>query len=444
MAKIEDIVVLCDKPSDERLFKSYIQNQSPILGKIKDVAVLPSIDKIPPKYRKGLQTLLQFDRADYYFCYNGVPILVVEMTVHGYTGDQCLQRFARISKTAEEHVPFIYFAPTSRTRFDELDQSNPSYRNVSSDLYKGFIRLMEIYQSPVVAVQWKTNNQGIPSDLINEHPMESGINVLIELISSLLSCHLDDLINKKNILQSKFFEEHIKNTELLGARENVSQSEVRFTNVPFYDIAEICNSPLSSFEFVPRSYFMKGKAQKLLTLMALEHSQIKHLLLPNDQIVSFKNKEELINFLPSQLSSKPWIFYHSGYQWRSEPNVGIVTNIDITMCRSHQGKTAKERDNFLVVHWPRIFFNADSRIRAELLSKLTLLEKDAYVRQLFHEKAMSAKIKKGGEKYIAQEKKAFGKWNPRTTVARIYRDTCDLLILNDIIILGNMWSEFYD
>ena len=201
MVSLGEIVVLCDKPSDQRFF-NFMQKQSSCLSKIKHVEVLPLkwAEQLPEEYLEGMAPLLQFDRADYYFCYHGNPFLVVEMTVHGYTGDNCLQRFARINKTAQEGIPFIYFGPHSRTRFDELAGENPSYRNVSSDLFKGFRRLTEIYSNPVITVEWKTNHKGLPMELGIEDPNTSGLQELLDLLDELLENKINEMINKEGMI----------------------------------------------------------------------------------------------------------------------------------------------------------------------------------------------------------------------------------------------------
>ncbi|WP_394513099.1 hypothetical protein [Priestia aryabhattai] len=442
MIDLNDVVVLCDKPSDEKIFKQ-MQRHSTNLKEIQGVEVLPLQWKkhLPDEYIEGMAPLLQFDRADYYFCYKGYPFLVLEMTEHGYTGDQCLQRFARISKTAEKQIPFIYFAPHSRTRFDELHQDKPSYRNVSSDLFSGFVKLMDIYDSPVVTLGWKTNDRGIPMKLAANSPEETGLKDLIELLDNLLSERLEEMINKSSINETESLKPHIQKTIELSEKSNVGKSEVRISGFSYSNVLDIVSDPLESLKYIPREYFMKGKSHKLITLMCVENSRINKLVLPNGQIIRFNGKEELDSLLPDSLKQKPWLFYHSGYQWRSEPNVGIVTNIDINHCRSLNGKTTKDRDNLLVVHWPRVFFERTSTLRLSMLDSLGNNEESAPFMQLVAEKAALGRGRQNGEKFIQVTGKAIGAWNERATVARVYRDTCDLLILNDAIVLGNMWAE---
>ena len=99
---LENIIVFCDKPTDMKLFH-YLKPLSPVLSQIGDenVRVLPNRSKLPSDCADGFGPLLEYDRADYYFCYHDVPFLVIEMTEHGYTGDMCMQLFSRIAKAEE-------------------------------------------------------------------------------------------------------------------------------------------------------------------------------------------------------------------------------------------------------------------------------------------------------------------------------------------------------
>ena len=134
-------------------------------------------------------------------------------------------------------------------------------------------------------------------------------------------------------------------------------------------------------------------------------------------------------------SDKPWFYYYSGYQWRSEPNIGIVTNLDFIKCRSKKGKTVYDRDQLLCVHWPRIFWDEASPVRQQLMGLLDTPQ--APILQSRFRKAYCKKSTRG-------DTKVFGAWSDQTTVARVFRDVCDLVILNDAVIVGNKWRGCFE
>ena len=108
--------------------------------------------------------LLEYDRPDIIIVKDGQPILVIEITEHGYTGDNPLQRFARVIRAAELKVPLVHFTPFARTRFDEMLYRDDltSARRVSSRLFEGFVKLTNIFQVPIVAMDWPITPRGIP------------------------------------------------------------------------------------------------------------------------------------------------------------------------------------------------------------------------------------------------------------------------------------------
>ena len=150
-------------------------------------------------------------------------------------------------------------------------------------------------------------------------------------------------------------------------------------------------------------------------------------------------------FLPRAerlFSAKSWFYFYSGYQWRSEPNVGIVTNLDFIKCRTRRGKTVYDRDQLLCVHWPRIFWDHASPVRAQLTQQLNAPRSPLLTRlseEAYRETGITPNVG-----IIRGSGKTFGAWSDRATVARIYRDVCDLIILNDAVILGNKWGDFIE
>ncbi len=431
--------VFCDKPSDVLLF-NHIKKYSEELSKIPNnqVDVLPTLQQLQSVAPTTLCSLLEGDRADYYICYQNEPLIIIEMTEHGYTGDMCLQRFARIMRSAELHIPFIYFSPISRSRYDELDQINPSLRNVNSDMFRGFVRLSEIYDTPVISMEWKTSANGLPMILGVDDPKVTGIQELLDLLSNLIPNHFHALYRHESILNAPELKNSIENTKKLSLNNNVRPSDVRHEHLPFDKIISIIKNPIEAFTLLDREeYFFKGKIHKLLGLMSIENSNINHVIMPDNSVMTIDN---FVLEYQDVLSKKNWLYYYSGYQWRSEPNVGIVTNIDIVACREAKGQTLKDRSQLLCVHWPRIFWNRNSKTRLHLLSSLQDNISDPYLNDLVCEKVKYSDKIPSPELLISNDK-AFGTWSNSTTVARIYRNVCDIIILNDVVIVGNNWRN---
>lgn len=436
----EDIIVFCDKPTDVKLF-NLLKRLSPILAKIKDsnVKVLPNRKSLPGRYGGGFGHLLDYDRADYYFCYDSRPFFVIEMTEHGYTGDQCMQRFARIAKTAEMGVPFVYFAPLSRTRYDELDSDTPSSRNVSADMYKGFVRLTELFNTPVIAVPWAVGENGIPLILGRDDPERTGIAELFRLIDGLFANHFAELISGQSILAAKELRPYLELTKRLSLRKNVRESDVRKEQLTFQEIADVIRAPQNTYRLMPKTYFYKGKSVKLLAKMCIDCADIRTVILPDGSELPV---EQFLEKAGHVFRKTHWLYFYSGYQWRSEPNVGVVTNIDIIKCRSGNGKTIYDRDQLLCVHWPRIFWDKDSPARAAMQRALAAPKSPELER--LAEEAYHATGKMPNIGIIRNSPRVFGVWSDRATVARIYRDVCDLIILNDALIVGNKWGGCFE
>lgn len=167
MINPEQISVLCDENADRnQLLK--ICSISPLLAQIPQhqIQILPSGTALKNQ-PEIIRNLALNDRPDYIFMYNSSPYLVVELTEHGYTADNGLQRFTRAAASIESGVPFLYFTPFSRVRDDEMDISGKTAvaRNVTTDLFKGLSRLSEIHQIPTFAINWPVAKNGKPQKL---------------------------------------------------------------------------------------------------------------------------------------------------------------------------------------------------------------------------------------------------------------------------------------
>src|SRR5688572_28624612 len=85
--------VYCDEPADQKQFFQWA-SASKFLKLIPhgNVTVYPQFSALTLKNAHLLE-LVREDRPDFIFTYDDKPILVLEVTEHGYTGDNPLQRF---------------------------------------------------------------------------------------------------------------------------------------------------------------------------------------------------------------------------------------------------------------------------------------------------------------------------------------------------------------
>lgn len=443
----ENFEIWCDKPSDRELVVAF-GRVSPFFATVKTIHTLPN--QSAEKLRANPETqhvapLVEYDRPDVMIFYQGQPILTVEITEHGYTGDNPLQRFARAVRSAELGVPFIHFTPFARTRLDELLYSDAptSARKVSSRLFEGFLKLSNIYHVPVIGVNWPVNERGVPlkADLSDPDELRQVFGELINLIERICLQHNDDIISKSDFRDAPDIQVHIQINQQLARDSNVLESQIRLFG-DYSDVLKLIAQPSYFVDLIGQDYFQKGKDHKLIAYQAIQQSRVEWLQNKYGKMVSMPKKLEAIrNALPAQFNSKPWVVLYNGYEWRGEPNGGIAANTEILLCRSESGLTARDKDRFLVVVWPRVFWNRESTRRASLLSDLQATVKGdttAELYQLIANKREAQGTPMTGT-YLFANSKSIGAWREGSTVTRLYRTFCDLVILNDAVLLGSHW-----
>jgi hypothetical protein len=190
-------------------------------------------------------------------------------------------------------------------------------------------------------------------------------------------------------------------------------------------------------------YFLKGKDHKLVALRAINESAVDAIETPRGFVATPASVEQIQPILPRELREKPWLVLYSGYEWRGQPNGGIVANTEILYCRTELGTTVRDRHQYLAVFWPRVFYDSNHVTRTALLRELrdyTGSHGDTLLGQLIkHKREIRGSVDRPN--YIAYNTKSIGGWTEGTTVARIYRHFCDLVILNDRVLLGDHWKR---
>jgi hypothetical protein len=209
----------CDKPSDKALVQAF-GRISEFWANITDIQVIPSLepDALVSNFTTSqVAPLLEYDRPDIIILFEGKPILVIEITEHGYTGDNPLQRFARVVRAAEMKVPLVHFTPFARTRFDEMlyTDSLTSARRVSSRLFEGFVKLTDIYCVPVVAMDWPVTPRGIPikPDLHAPAQLREIFGELVTYSEHLCQHDGPRLISGENILDCQIIRNAVEATK---------------------------------------------------------------------------------------------------------------------------------------------------------------------------------------------------------------------------------------
>jgi len=437
------ISVWCDKKSDMDLWKEIVEGDE-ILGGITNVDVLPNYGAIlSSNSMKNMRELVVNDRFDYIICYDNKPILCIEITEHGYTGDNPLQRFARLAMASELHIPSIYITPYSRTRLDELEESDKttSLRRVSARVFQGMIKLQKMYNVPNISIDWPTNARGQP---IPMHKNKEPIKSLVKITKHLITQHYRDILDKKNILSCSYLQPFIKDTKLQSESGNVRESEIRIPNIDGNTILKIIEDPRRIIKLISSEYFMKGKSDKIIALSAIEHSKIYVVEQPNGKFESIDNRE-IKKLIPNEIFDRPNLILYNGYQWRSEPNGGIAANTYVLYCQNEDIPDRKHNYQNLVIYWPRVFLSKNSIIRKKLLLELQNFEKKHSWDQLsnksvFEEKLYQKHLKNPNARFpshIQFRENHYGVWNKKSTVARIYRKYATLIILNDAVLIGN-------
>jgi len=444
------ITVFCDESSDRTLFNR-LQDNSELLGQIPkaNIDILPSgkdlfdLDQV-------VSELADHDRPDYIILYDKVPVVVVELTEHGYTGDNPLQRFTRFATTAEHKIPFVYFTPFSRVRDDELDieGSIASKRFVNTNVWAGMIKLAEIYSVPQIAINWPLAPNGKPQKLSQQADSSEVMAIFGELISTLeyLLPLAQTIAAKQTIMEDQFIVSTANKVRKLAETPNIKPSVVRseWTKAKFLSFLE---DPASILEYITtEKYFYKDKPERLLALACIKNAKLENL--NDDEISEYGIVKDLAHILERDNFENPFIYY-SGYKWRSDPHCGVLVNLDYVYCRTLDQSKVDNRKSALILLWPRIFRSRESEAYKKTAQELKDLVDhkgamyEEFIKRYGSEKEAHAKIRqlcfsRDGRQFAVSE--LIGIWSNGTKQSRIFRQYCDLIVLSDGIITGNHLS----
>lgn len=409
MMTMSSLIVFCDKEEDTE-FYSDLASMSEVLRQYNPVT-LPQSNRAPA----FLQSLIAYDRPDYIFVVDDQPVLVVELTEHGYTGDNGLQRFPRIAKSASLGIPSVFMIPYARSRLNELRAHQNHPRNVTQKFFEGLLEMGTRFRAPQITLRWPVNEKNMAAKVPASNPeFQTIYRSLVTVIEHILETHVADVLTSADFrdcpLEKAYLDAMRNHVATLAA--NSRPTEVCFTSQTFDQISAVYTNPRSFLNLIGLEYFMKGKLEKILALEAIRQSE-GHIL-PD---------------IPDALRRGNWVLLYSGYEYRSEPLGGVVRS-------TYEALVSSGQHEFMALYWPRVFAQRDHPVRAKLLDELRALgdqsptSLDAAIRERTRGKSIRA---------LSAKSNKFGVLQKASTVGRIVLDTVDLLILNDAVLLGHRW-----
>lgn len=387
--------IYCDSLSDELLAKNWLTG-----GIFSGAQIL----RLPQLRQCAgiLRDILEWERLDWIVEVQGQVRCAVELSRHGYTGDNSFQRFARLYRCAELGVPVIYFTSFSRTRLNEIEDGRLSPRNVAPELFQTLETMSMKFNVPCLAIDWPTGTDGTP----------------LPLTSQDASPALQQMVNLV-----RYFSENSNvgaNADLPRQFWAITQAMRDQASLPFTGgvTRTTIKLPIDmpSNEWVlatmPPRYFETGKADKCLASLALSSICRRPLIGPN--------------------SAGPWWggkglaqLLFLGYQWRPDPACGLIALSSVL---------AKAANAPLIVVWPRVF-SADNRVRRTLLKALEQFANDgtgllgAEIKRLGYDGTKIAAFRSR----ISTDAAQFGLLGMGTKTGRILSSTTAAIVLGDAV-----------
>lgn len=441
------LFIYCDEQQDLDLLKQ-LSLVSDVIGKVGEENL-----KILPKAKSSLERelpeaaarVVTEERPDYCFIYKDRPILIIELTEHGYTGDNPLQRFARCAAAAENHIPYIYMTPFSRVRDDEMDRERGgSERYVNTDVFKGMHILSKVFSVPQIALNWITAQNGKPRKVRRNASVQEIRDVFGELadtIDEIIPIFSDNPSSTEKTLQEAYIKQKSDKLELLYAKSNRRIPTTRFIT-DRVGLREILDSPNAIFRNITKEdYFFKDKPERLLAYFILQESKWDVVRLPSGELIKGVEAKKFLDRLVAEKHFDNNLIYYTGYKWRSDPHSGVAVNTDYIFCRQADGRSTKDRHTSLILVYPRVFLRANSILREKVHDNLKLLsDKTGGLSDLFHERFPVNDVDKKITSLLGSTN-IIGIWGDRTKQSRIFRRYCDIIILADAVIIGNNWEK---
>ena len=386
--------IYCDKADDEELAEHVFRGGPLAAATIKR---LPRRQNAP----QSLQAFLSWERADWLITRDDRLVAAVEISRHGYTGDNGFQRFARLERASALGIPCIYFTPFSRTRNNELIEGPSSARNVAPEMFLALLNASEERGVPSIALRWPTDAEGTP------YPLGVAETSRVE---SQLSDILSQWATRHNIDD--------RDAMWAATPQDVTEDMATQAAIAYRgsETRGLVTTPLDPrslnwfWDFLPPKYFEYGKADKILAYAALLAAEMRA-------------------FEPGAPQHHPWrhegqarVLY-LGYQWRPDPTCGLI---------AYSGVLARAEGVPLIVVWPRVFLS-DGPERQGLLSALQEFADHATgpIASYGHQLGRTADTLAAFAARISTNSTQFGLFSERSKVARILAENADLVVFGD-------------
>ena len=277
--------------SDNLIEADWFQSLSPKLQNAKNELIKERNKNIPI-----INELVDYDRPDIILLdQNKKPLLVLEKTAEVPTGHNVGQRIARLVKAIEKGIPTILFFP-----FDARKHGvHSGICNMNARLLLAFKRMWEIHNTPIFAINWKSDSNG---ELINDGSEDDELkNILKNLIENNFS------------LKSKIYK---KFKDL-----NYEEYQKRISIRPAYA------KPPKSAEIIKTKEFLESLDFEI-------EEDKKNILLKNEESLIYK-------IIMTEENCK-----------RQDPYTGTQFMYDYLYCRT--GKLNYEKKRNLFLYFPKI------------------------------------------------------------------------------------------
>lgn len=397
--KARSVVVYCDSRSDEILAADWLT------GAGFDSATILPLPRGQRNAPPALRRILEWERLDWLIVVDGKPVCGVELSRHGYTGDNSFQRFARVYRCADLGVPVIYFTSFSRTRLNEIEDGRLSPRNVAPELFLTLASLSKTKGVPCVAVDWPTGADGTPLPL-RSPAARPALQRLTDLVTF--------FTEKGNTGDNSSLEGDFP--DVLAAMK--AQASLAFTGSETRGTVNLPIDPTKTkwvTDWLPSNYFSTGKADKALAALAL-------------------NAVSTRNFVPNTSKSEQWwtaggtaqVLY-LGYQWRPDPACGLIA-LSSTLAQASGRR--------LIVVWPRLYYSNSPARQASLDALTTFAESGngsllAQMRSLGYDATKIADF----QARVSTNENQYGKYSQASKVGRILKQVADLVVFGDSVVV---------
>ena len=172
--------------SDNLIEADWFQNLSPEFKDTKTELIKQRNKNIPI-----INELVDYDRPDIILLdQNQKPLLVLEKTAEVPTGHNVGQRIARLVKAIEKGVPTMLFFPFDARKHG----THTGICNLNARLLLAFKRMWEIHDTPIFAINLKSDSNG---ELINDGSEDEELKKILR-----------NIIKDKFSLKSKIYKKY--------------------------------------------------------------------------------------------------------------------------------------------------------------------------------------------------------------------------------------------